>query len=124
MNNFGLLMLRVTAGLMMLLGHGWGKLTNFATIAPNFPDPIGLGSQISLSLAVFSEVFCAAALILGLFTRIVSVPLLITMLVAAFIIHDQDPWAKKEFALLYAVPFLTLIFTGGGKLSIDRFIKK
>jgi putative oxidoreductase len=46
------------------------------------------------------------------------------MLVAAFIIHADDPFRKQEFALLYAVPYLTLILTGGGKFSIDALIFK
>jgi putative oxidoreductase len=43
------------------------------------------------------------------------------LLVAATIIHADDPWQKKEFALMYAVPFLTLIFTGPGRYSIDHW---
>ena len=51
-------------------------------------------------------------------------PLLITMLVAALIIHAEDPWARKELALLYAVPAIALIFTGAGRFSIDGLIWK
>jgi putative oxidoreductase len=46
------------------------------------------------------------------------------MVVAAFIIHGDDPFAKKEFALLYAIPFLTLVFTGAGKFSLDAKLGK
>jgi putative oxidoreductase len=69
-------------------------------------------------------VFCSIAIILGFATRFVSIPLIITMFVAVFIIHADDPWQKKEFALLYLVPFLTLLFTGAGKFSLDAVIKK
>jgi putative oxidoreductase len=57
--------------------------------------------------------------VLGVATRFAAVPLAVTMLVAAFAIHADDPWAKKELALLYAVPFVTLVFTGAGKFSVD-----
>lgn len=103
----------------MLYGHGWDKLINFSAKSGKFPDPIGVGSAPSLGLAVFSEVFCAAALILGLFTRAAAVPLLITMLVAAFIVHGGDGFKGMEKALLFAVPYLTLMFTGAGAYSID-----
>ena len=54
--SLGLLFLRVLSGGMMLLGHGWAKLAGFAEMAPNFPDPLGLGSStFSLGLAVFAE---------------------------------------------------------------------
>jgi putative oxidoreductase len=118
--SLGLLILRVVAGGMILLGHGWPKLMRFSDLSSRFPDPLGLGSTtLSLSLLLFAEVFCAAAVILGFATRLVAIPLVFAMLVAAFIIHADDPWQKKEFALLYALPFLTLICTGPGKFSVD-----
>jgi len=118
--SLGLLLLRLAAGGMMLFGHGWAKLIDFSDVAPNFPDPLGLGSNnFSLALAVFAEFFCAAAVMIGIATRLAAVPLVITMLVAAFVVHGDDPWAKKELALLYVAPFLTLVFTGAGKFSFD-----
>lgn len=118
----GLLVLRVYAGGMMLFGHGWGKLMSFGEKYAQFPDPLGVGSPLSMTMAVGAEVFCSLAVMLGLATRLTAVPLVITMLVAAFLIHADDPWGKKEFALMYLLPFLTLVFTGPGKFSIDHLI--
>lgn len=117
--SIGLLILRTTIAGMMLVGHGLPKLMNFNAAAASFPDPLGVGSTVSLALAIGGEVVCSILLILGLFTRLAAVPFLITMLTAAFLVHAADPWAKKEFALLYAIPALTLIFTGAGAFSID-----
>lgn len=123
--NIGLLFLRVSIGLIMMLSHGWPKLMNFGVIATKFPDPIGIGGSASLALAVFAEFFCSAALILGLLTRWVSIPLLITMLVALFLVHGSDPWKKQEFVVLYIIPYISLICLGGGDYSVDRiFLKK
>jgi putative oxidoreductase len=122
-NDIGLLVLRVGVGAFMLVAHGWGKLAGFGDLAGKFPDPIGLGSTFSLVLAIFAEVLCALLVILGLGTRFAAVPLLTTMLVAAIVVHADDPWSKKEFALLYAIPFLTLIFTGGGRYALDSLIR-
>ncbi len=121
--SIGLLILRLGVGLMMLMAHGWGKLVGFGDLASRFPDPLGVGSTTSLILAVFAEVICSLLLIVGLGTRFAAVPLLITMLVAAFVVHADDPWGKQEFALLYAIPFLTLIFTGGGRFALDTVVK-
>ncbi|MEC7522582.1 MAG: DoxX family protein [Myxococcota bacterium] len=115
----GLLLLRVTIGSMMLLGHGLPKLMSFGEKFHSFADPLGLGPEISFLLALLGEVVCAALLVVGLATRAAAIPFLITMLVAAFVVHGDDPWARKEFALLYAVPALTLLLTGPGKLSLD-----
>lgn len=122
-NDIGLLILRVGVGGFMLLGHGWGKLTGFADLAGRFPDPIGVGSTASLVLAIFAEVVCALLVVVGLGTRFAAVPLLVTMLVAAGIVHGGDPWAKKELALVYAVPLLTLVFAGGGRFALDRVVR-
>ena len=107
---------------MMLLGHGWGKLTSFAERSSSFPDPLGIGSSLSMALATGAEAFCALAVILGFATRWAAVPLMVTMLVAALIIHGDDPWAKKEFALLYFSPFATLFLTGAGRYSSRRLL--
>lgn len=118
--DLGLLFLRVGSGLMMMFPHGWGKLTGFTANMNNFPDVIGIGGPASMALAVFAEFFCAALLILGIKTRYVAIPLLITMLVAVFIVHGADPWMKKELAALYAVCYASLIASGGGKFSIKE----
>jgi putative oxidoreductase len=119
-----LLILRVVIGFLMLT-HGWGKMqTLFGSEPIQFPDPIGVGATASLTLAVFSEVLCSILLILGLATRFAAIPLLITMLVAAFIVHINDGFGKQEFALLYAVIYLTIAIIGSGKYALDYMISK
>ena len=120
----GLLFLRVTVGLMMVISHGWGKMVKVVSGDFSFPDPLGLGAAPSLVLAALTEFVCALLVVLGVKTRYVAVPVTITMLVAAFVQHIDDSWGKKEFALLYAIPFAMLIITGGGKYSLDRVRKK
>jgi putative oxidoreductase len=120
-NAAGLLTLRVAVGGMMLT-HGWTKLVRLAQTPDQFADPLGLGPEISLGLAVFAEVICAALIVFGAATRVAAVPLLITMMVAAFVVHGADPFGKKELALLYGAGALTLMLTGGGRLSIDALI--
>ncbi len=122
--DIALLFLRVGVGLTMMLGHGWGKLTGFGERAAGFSDPIGLGSTLSMAMAVFAEFFCSLGLILGVFTRFSVIPLMSTMLVAFFIVHSEDPFRRKELALVYLIPFITIFFTGAGKYSIDYYINK
>jgi len=121
--SIGLLVLRLGVGLMMLVAHGWGKLVGFSDLAEKFPDPLGIGPTTTLVVAIFAEVVCALLIVVGLGTRFAAVPLLVTMLVAAFVVHADDPWSRQEFALLYAIPFLTLVFTGGGRFALDSIIK-
>lgn len=120
----GLLVLRLGSGGLMLVAHGWGKLANFGDRAANFRDPIGLGPELSLALTVFSEVFCAVLVMLGLATRLASIPLVITMAVIVFVVHGADPFRQQELPLLFGLAYLTLLFTGPGKLSLDALISK
>lgn len=120
--NIVLLILRVVGGSFMLT-HGLGKFSNLFGDAPiQFADPIGIGVEASLALAVFAEVFCSILLILGLATRFAAIPLLSTMLVAAFIVHANDGFGKMEMALLYGVIYLVIIIAGAGKISMDNWI--
>ena len=117
--NFGLLMLRLGAGGLLLYGHGWGKLMKFGERLHTFANPIGVGPEASFVLVVFAEVVCSILVMLGLLTRLSVIPLLIFFCVAGFIQHVDDPWGKRELAFLFAVPFLALLFTGPGRYSLD-----
>ncbi len=120
--DIGLLLLRVVVGLLMLTQHGWGKLLSYGERSDTWADPIGLGGPVSMALAVFAEVICSALVVLGLGTRMAAIPVVITMAVAAGIVHWDDPFGKKEFALLFLMPFLTLVLTGAGRYSVDGWL--
>lgn len=121
--SIGLLLLRVIVGVFMMT-HGFGKLKML--LGPGeiqFADPIGIGLELSLILAVFAEFFCSILLILGLGTRLAAFPLWFTMFVAGVIVHAADPFGVKEMAFLYGTIYTVILFTGPGKFSIDRLIE-
>lgn len=120
--NIALFILRLFVGFLMLT-HGFDKLTTLFGSEPiRFGDPIGLGVTTSLALATFSEFLCSVLLIFGLGTRFAAIPLLITMLVAAFIVHAEDPFRRQELPLLYATIYIVIAIAGAGKFSIDNWI--
>ena len=120
--NLGLLILRVAAGGSMLLFHGISKAESFGTLKTSFPDPLGVGSTASLALVVFAEVLCAGLLILGFFTRLAAVPLIVTMAVAVFVQQGNDPWADRELPMLFLAAFTAVFFLGAGRASLDSAI--
>jgi putative oxidoreductase len=122
--SFAAFILRVGVGLLMLVNHGLDKLMHFAEKAPRFADPFHIGSTTSLSLVVFAEFFCAAFVVLGLFTRIACIPLVIAMSVALFSAHKGDFFGRGESASVFLLVFLTILIIGPGKASIDRMIAK
>ena len=117
--DLGLLFLRTSCGCLMLFGHGWDKLISYTEKANSFPDPIGLGSATSLGAAIFAEVFCSALVVLGVGTRAAAIPVVFTMFVAATFVHGNDA-SKMEFPILFAIPFFTLILTGGGRFVLGK----
>lgn len=121
--SIGLLLLRLAVGGMMAYGHGWGKLSSFSERSGSFPDLLGIGGPANMALAIGAEFFCAILVVLGLFTRVAAVPLAFTMIMAAFVVHGADPFAKKELAFFYLTTSLALVFTGAGKLSVDGAVR-
>lgn len=117
----GVLMLRVGAGVFMMT-HGWGKLERILNGNWEFADPLGLGQGLSLAATAGAEFACAGLVVLGLFTRAAAAPVVFTMLIAGFVVHADDGWAKQEFALLYALVFFVIMFTGGGRFSLDSLL--
>ncbi|MDA9552235.1 DoxX family protein [Flavobacteriaceae bacterium] len=117
--DLGLLILRVGVSLCMLT-HGYGKLQRLINDPTDFGDPIGLGATISLLLVVLGEFIAPLFVIVGYKTKIATLFPLITMLVAAFVVHASDPFGKKEMAVLYAICFLVIAISGAGKISLDK----
>lgn len=120
--NIALLFLRITIGVFIIV-HGTGKLLSLFEGGPiEFANPIGIGQAASLLLATFAEFFCALFLIFGFATRFAVVPLIITMIVAGFIIHADDGYFVKEKAFMFLSVFITFAIAGAGKFSVDNLI--
>ncbi len=107
-----------------MITHGIPKFYRIFEEKIRFADPIGLGKELSLYLATFSELIAPALIIIGLKTRFFSVFPVITMIVAAFIVHGDDPFKKMEPALLFLVGFSIILINGPGKISLDYYLGK
>jgi len=121
--NVAMLLLRLAVGGLMI-HHGYDKLIHFSTYQGQFIDFMGLGQKISLSLCVFAEFFCSAFIILGLFTRLAAIPLIINMCVIIFKVLEADVFGKAESAVLYLAGFIVLLLVGAGKASVDGMVGK
>jgi putative oxidoreductase len=121
--NTAMLLLRITAGILMLM-IGYDKLVHFQEHIPKMINFMGIGQKVSLILVIFAEFFCSAILIIGLFTRFACIPLIITMCVALFKVHNTDFFGDGQTATLFLACFVAILLVGPGKISVDSMIGK
>ncbi|MFO8000333.1 MAG: DoxX family protein [Marinilabilia sp.] len=120
------LVLRVGFGFFIVFGHGLGKLQMLLSGNIQFPALFGISPVINLTLATLAEFVAGLMVLIGLRTRLASIPLMITMLVAVLMVHTTDPLfsaaaqnGSKEFALLFFLGFAGTFLLGSGRYSID-----
>ena len=118
-----MLFLRLGLGSLMM-AHGYDKLLHFSTMHNTFLNFFGIGSTFSLTLVIFAEFFCSLFLILGLFTRLSVIPLIITMCVALFQVHHGAVFGKGETDTLFLAGYAVLLLLGPGRVSVDSMISK
>ena len=127
--SFGLLLVRIIIGVLMAF-YGYEKLINFETMAASDfwakeVSFLGMTGKTPLALTIFAEFFCSLLLIIGLFTRLALVPLLICMAyiiasVAKFsVIYSGDNGIEMNNAFVYFIIYVSLFLTGPGNYSLD-----
>jgi putative oxidoreductase len=118
-----ILLLRLAVGILMLL-HGYDKLIHFAKYQNQFMNFMGIGTTLSLSLVVFAEFFCSLFLILGLFTRLATIPLIIVTCVIIFKVDHGHISSDNEKVVLFLAGYIVLLLVGPGRASIDSMTGK
>jgi putative oxidoreductase len=121
--NTAMLVLRLALGILMMM-HGYDKLVHFSQYSEKFMNFMGIGSSMSLALCVFAEFFCSLFLLLGLFTRLAAIPLIIVCLVIIFKVNKGDIFGHAEIVTVYLAGYLVLLLAGPGKVSVDGMIGK
>ena len=118
--SFLLLLIRLFFGILFFM-HGLDKLTNFNQLSLTYPSVLGFGSYTTLMVAIFCEFACSMFLLVGLITRIILIPMVLSMAVAFFDIHD-GMMPEGELSLIYLIIFLGLFISGPGRYSVDYLI--
>ena len=121
--NLAMFILRICAG-VLIIPYGYDKLIHFAEKKYSFTNFMGIGSPLSLSLVIFAEFFCGMFIILGLFTRLAVIPLIIVMSVVVFKINHGHIFGKDEVPAFFLACFLAVFLCGPGRASADGFINK
>lgn len=120
--DIGLLLLRIVAGLVLLYGHGFQKLTVIFTGQEiRFGDPLGIGMTSSFYLVAFAEGICALLLIFGLFSRAAALILTFNFLVILWV-HLGDEFKILELRFFYLASYTALALLGPGRISLDYLL--
>ena len=120
--DFALLVVRFAFGAQMALLHGWGKVQTYLAGATSFADPLGIGWKYSFWGTIAGEFVCGILLALGLFGRLAGFGMAFTMGVAAFMVHGDAAWAKRELAVCYMAAALLIMIAGSGRFSLDQLV--
>jgi putative oxidoreductase len=121
--NLATLLLRFSLGILMI-AHGYDKLVHFSAYKRDFYNFLHMGQTASICLNIFAEFFCSLFLMIGLFTRLTVIPLIINMVVAVFIVENSDFFGQGERATLFLAGFFAILLVGPGKASVDGIMGK
>lgn len=140
-------LVRLLVGLCVFLPEGIQKLVfadvlgagRFAKIGIPFPDAMG-------PFVGFVEIICGSLIVLGLFTRLAAIPLIVVMIVALVstkipILLGRDVWifhlaqdikrtgfwsmmheARLDFTMLLGCVYLLIV--GAGRWSLDALLAR
>lgn len=125
LNWLPVLLARISLGSVFILS-GWGKLHNLDKVTEFFTE-LGIPfASLNAGLVGFTELSCGVLILIGLLTRLASIPLIATMVVAIITAKREDIGGITDLLALeefvYIVIFIWFIVNGAGKVSIDNVL--
>lgn len=116
--------LRISGCLMLMSVHGLPKLLHFQRELGLIEDPFGIGSGLTLSLAIFAEVLCPVLIIVGVLTRLATLPILFLLAVSVILVHPEWSLAEGQFAWLLLIIFSTIFIAGSGRMALGSNLSR
>jgi putative oxidoreductase len=127
LDSLALLVARLTVGILFV-STGWGKVHDLAKVTDFFTELAIPFPAFNATLASWTELVCGALLVIGLASRLASLPLIVTMTVAILTakrddIHGlADLFGQVEWT--YLAILLVIAAVGPGAASVDRLVVK
>jgi putative oxidoreductase len=120
----GVLFIRIAFG-FHLLYYSWNDVIHLsAGDNAEWLGSLGVPFPLLMSWAyILTQFIGGFSIILGFKTRLIAIPLIITFLVAYFLVHARDTYADAYPALQMLAVSLFFLFNGSGKLSLDDYLK-
>ncbi len=128
LEDLSLLALRLFIGGIFFV-YGITKIKNFDNYVTLFADTIAMPFPIfNLYLVIFVEVVGGLMLIVGVLSRVVSIPLIITMFVAMLTVNINNGFSASKFGVEINLAYIVILFIifafGSGRFSVDSKILK
>jgi putative oxidoreductase len=122
-----LLVARLTVG-VLFVSTGWGKVHNLAKVTSFFAE-LGIPMPgLNATVASYTELVCGSLLVIGLASRLASLPLVVTMIVAILTAKRAEVHGLADlFGLVewtYIALLLVIAVIGPGLASVDAAIAR
>ncbi|MGE0387311.1 MAG: DoxX family protein [Gammaproteobacteria bacterium] len=105
---------------------GWGKLQNLAFFTERFVDWGIPFPAFSAALSAGTDLAGGLLMMLGLFTRLTMIPMIVNMAAAIALVVIADVGSFSEFVeldeFLYILVFFWLLVAGPGPASLDALL--
>lgn len=121
--DLSILVFRVAISIQLIVVHGLKKIGIGTEMAEKVPNPFHFPELINQIFAISSNLLFPIFIIMGFYTRIATIPILIVTLSGYFIVHWNDTLLQSDIPFMYSMAFLLVAFTGAGKYSIDSKLK-
>ena len=110
------------------LETGWAKLHNLDGFGARFVNWGIPYPHFSAAVSAWTEFLGGGLIMLGLFTRLVAVPMIINMIVAIGLVviknvSDLDGFVELD-EVVYILIFFYLAMMGPGKISLDNLLAR
>ncbi|MBK0368325.1 DoxX family protein [Flavobacterium agrisoli] len=122
--NIALLFFRVVLSLELIIVHGFKKLGIGVPIAEVVPNPLSLPEVLNQSFATAANIVFPFFIMLGVLTRLSTLPILAVTLTGYFVLHAQDNLLIRDVPFMYSIAYLFILLVGPGKFSVDFLIYK
>ncbi len=127
LKGLALLLGRLAVGLVFL-STGWGKVHNVEKVTEFFSSLHIPAPGLNAVVVGWSELLCGAALVIGLFTRLATIPLIVSMVVAILTAKRGDIHGFFDLVAFeettYLLVLVMIAILGPGAIAFDHLLAK
>ncbi|TCC89228.1 DoxX family protein [Pedobacter frigiditerrae] len=118
--DFCMLFFRIAISLELIFVHGLKKI-GINGLPETVPNPFNMPQSLNEIIAIAANLFFPQLIIMGLFTRLSTLPILAVTLTGYFIVHGNDSLLERDIPFMFSLGYLMIAFAGPGRYSLDHY---